>query len=521
MLKSIVAFLLLAFTFFSATNGLQNVITSTTNNFDGNGTAISNQFAQFDTQGNVVHANGGSGWVQFGKTYYWYGDDQSCGFAYAKSTAWCGFSIYSSTDLKHWTNQGHLFDPNSGTWQTQCLSNGNSGSGCWRLHVIYNASTQLYVLWFANGSATDGFSVFTCTSPIGGCTQQPNPTNLSTGSGNTGDAALFVDTNGTAYLAHVFNLDTFNLTVDQLNTNYTDGVNSGTLALTGHEAVAMFKQGSTYYLTYSNTCAYCTSTGLFYSTASTPLGTWTSGGTLNGSGCGGQQNAVNQWALDGVTTYVYQTDLWNGQGNEALANNFITTLSFNGSTINSFTCAVSTTFTDGFEAPPTTPSSADQTDETANFNNLCDITSTQFRLQTFVPSKNGTVTNVTMPVGKGSENCTPAGGGACQTVNANATVALVTLDGSNNPVSTLASIALTATSLLWSPQEQTLPMNVSVTGGTAYGIEISGANTLGCFTTSYNNNLPYAAGVERVSANSGSTWGTDSGRSLKFSVYLQ
>jgi hypothetical protein len=101
------------------------------------------------------------------------------------------------------------------------------------------------------------------------------------------------------------------------------------------------------------------------------------------------------------------------------------------------------------------------------------------------------------------------------------TLSLVTLDGSNNPVWTLASQIISAASLQWSTKWTNVSFNQSVTPGTPYGIELSGANSVGCYGTSFNQagSQPYASGVERASINGGGTWSTEAGRSIMFSTY--
>ncbi len=114
--------------------------TATVTNFDANG----DQVVRFDTDGNAVDAHDGM-IALFGGTYYLYGTAYDCGFSWQTTgTPFCGFKVYSSTDLVHWTDRGLLFDPTGSVWQTRC--NGST-YGCFRPHVVYDAGTGMYVLW--------------------------------------------------------------------------------------------------------------------------------------------------------------------------------------------------------------------------------------------------------------------------------------------------------------------------------------------------------------------------------------
>src|SRR4051812_41431582 len=174
--------------------------TTVVTNFDNAG----NQVVRFDTRGNAVDAHDGEIAV-FGGTYYLYGTAYDCGYRWnVGGTPFCGFKVYSSTDLVHWADRGYLFDPTTSTWQTRC--NGNT-YGCFRPHVVYNAATGRYVLWVNVYDNSVGYRVFTATSPTGPFTEQAVPTlavnnSAPAGGVNNGDHSVFVDDDGTAYLAY-------------------------------------------------------------------------------------------------------------------------------------------------------------------------------------------------------------------------------------------------------------------------------------------------------------------------------
>lgn len=101
---------------------------------------------------------------------------------------------------------------------------------------------------------------------------------------NNGDHDVFVDRDGTAYLAFTDWKVGGEIVVAELDPTYLSGtgrfVRTGTRAT---EAPSLFRRGDRYYLTYSDpNCGYCI-TGTSYVTASSPLGPWTGSGVNNDS----------------------------------------------------------------------------------------------------------------------------------------------------------------------------------------------------------------------------------------------
>ncbi|WP_375481631.1 family 43 glycosylhydrolase [uncultured Jatrophihabitans sp.] len=238
---------------------------------------------RFDTAGNAIDAHDG-GTVRFGDTYYLYGTSYGCGFTWqGPGSPFCGFRVYSSTDLSRWTDRGALFDAHTPAWQQAC--NGST-YGCFRPHVVYNAHTRRYVLWFNSYDNTVDYHVFTAARPTGPFVEAPKPTLAinkaasPTGADN-GDENLFVDHDGTAYLAYTDWIGGGDLVVEQLDRTYTSGTGRFVrLNTRSTEAPGLFRRGARYYLTYSDpNCGYCGGTGTSYLTASSPLGPWTGSGT--------------------------------------------------------------------------------------------------------------------------------------------------------------------------------------------------------------------------------------------------
>src|SRR6185437_10294064 len=190
-------------------------------------------------------------------TYYLYGTSYNCGYQYTINSNFCGFKVYSSTDLTNWTDRGYVALPRSCQY-------------CFRPHVLYNQQTHKYVLWVNDGSVGQGYRVFTNISPTGLFTEQNLPT-MAVSCGV--DFTLFQDTDGTAYMIHNDACNGVDMVVEQLTGDYLTSDGKYTrLHVSNVEAPAMFLRDGIYYITLSDpTCAYCTHTDTGYPTASSPL----------------------------------------------------------------------------------------------------------------------------------------------------------------------------------------------------------------------------------------------------------
>lgn len=224
-------------------------------NFD----AAGNQVVRFDTDGNAVDAHDGAV-ARFGGTYYLYGTSYDCGYQWQNNDTFCGFKVYSSPDLAHWTDRGYVVAARPCRY-------------CFRPHVVYDRATRRYVMWVNDQDAADRFRVYTSRRPTGPFTERPVP-DLPDQTHCTADLALFVDDDGTGYLTCSnagWHIAVIKLTADYLRA-------AGPYDVTGVtrvEAPSMFKRDGTYYLTMSDpNCGYCTGTGTSYLTATSPLGPW-------------------------------------------------------------------------------------------------------------------------------------------------------------------------------------------------------------------------------------------------------
>lgn len=293
---------------------------------------VTNGQPRLTVDGSVIDAHDGE-IRKFGTVYYLYGTAYACGFRWTDpSTQFCGFNVYTSPDLVQWTGPARLFDP-SGSWQALCMHGTSPGWGCFRPHVLFNAATQLYVLWV---NVPGGYRALTSPSPAGPFTPASTPQVAG------GDMGLFADTDGTAYLLYSSDARIYER---RLTAGYLD-VTGSAIELAGFpqvgpyygaEAPTMFSRKGIYYALVSvPRCPYCSGTGSGYFMAPSAFGPWTYQGLISDWSCNGQPAAVSQ--LDDV--YLLQSDQWLQTPNEYAAHQFWGPLSFEGGRILPLSCTV-------------------------------------------------------------------------------------------------------------------------------------------------------------------------------------
>ncbi|PTR35296.1 glycosyl hydrolase family 43 [Luteibacter sp. OK325] len=299
--------------------------------------------ARVDDEGHPIDAHDGQ--IQrFGDRYYLYGTRYGCGFRWNdKKAPFCGFVVYSSSDLAHWRAEGPLFDATTPSWQKRC---DGSTYGCFRPHVVFNARTQRYVLWINSYEVAVGYHVFTATTPTGPFVEAPLPKlaiNRDQPPGlNHGDHDVFVDHDGTAYLAYTDWRRKGDIAIEQLDESYLSGTGRyARVGLKATEAPSIFRRGDTYYLTFSDpNCGYCT-TGTSYLHATSPLGPWTGkpasgemarqhrGLKISATSCGGQPADVATLPGPDGPVFLFQSDRWdNGNPSETHATHYWEPLRF-------------------------------------------------------------------------------------------------------------------------------------------------------------------------------------------------
>ncbi|PUZ25545.1 hypothetical protein DCC81_14785 [Chitinophaga parva] len=308
----------------------QQQVFSQGRNFDNNG----HKMIRFSKTGDAIDAHDGE-IAQFNGVYYLYGTSYDCGFQWGnKAAPFCGFKVYTSTDLETWTDKGYLFDATTPVWQTRC---DGKTYGCFRPHVIYNKKTKQYVLWINVYDNVSGYRVFTSATPTGPFTEVAEPalavnSSMPAAGLNNGDHDTFVDDDGTAYLAYTDWRSNGSIVIEKLSDDYLTGSGQVVQHVTpgATEAPGLFKRDGRYYVVYSDpNCGYCSGTGTAYRTAPTPLGPWSEGKKISDNSCGGQPSFVSVIKLNAKTVYLYGSDLWNNAAkNEALADYYWAPLTF-------------------------------------------------------------------------------------------------------------------------------------------------------------------------------------------------
>jgi hypothetical protein len=266
-----------------------------------------------DTDGKAVNAHGG-GIIQVGNTYYMHGE-----FFLSTTTNndFNGFSMYSSTDLSTWKNEGIIL-PQQPSGQLGPARKGE------RPHIIKCPATGEFVLYAHAASEdyqTDKEVVYATSATVNG---QYSFKGSLTNAGGTiaahSDMSAYADSTGAYVLTesgHVYTLatDCHSWLTDQ-SFSAVNG-DSG-----GSESPTVFKAGSTYYWIGSYKTGWRANNN-FYSTAPAIKGPWTYQGFLAPvtdptNNISDQRTWLSQstWVQPVVgcsgTTFVYWGDHWYG-----------------------------------------------------------------------------------------------------------------------------------------------------------------------------------------------------------------
>lgn len=481
----------------------QAAVTATIVNGDSGG----NQVSRYDTDGNSLDVHDGSV-IKVGALWYLYGTSYACGYEYQRNSNFCGFKVYTTPDFVNWTDRGYVVPPGNCAY-------------CFRPHVIYNAATQMYVMWSDAGGP---YHVYRSPSPTGPFTQQPDPT-LSVG--GAVDLALFLDDNGDGYVIHntvqVAAGLTADMVVEKLTPDFLNTNGQSTRAGLGNvEAFTVIKRNGIYHALMSDpTCAYCAST-TGEMTATSMLGPWAGAWydpngvdwngaaqprwrarTVNSTSCGGEPVAALPVVQnDGSTQYWFMSDRWdNRRPNESTANLYIGPMTFDSNNVlqqiacvNSFNATLP-----GAAGSPNPSPTLDQSSGTSNFRHYCDVAGNLQRRQSFVPTRTGILNSATL---------------TAYGYRTNALLTIEVVDVPTNTViasKTFSHVPSTAHLLDVKP-------NVGVQAGRGYVLRMRSATTSGCYGFEYNDNNPYSGGNESYSVNGGSSFTLDAGRDLKFTA---
>lgn len=203
---------------------------------------IDNTLPRMDDSGQIVDAHDGR-IIQFGDTFYWYGT------SYANTNGFVTtnhYVCYSSKDLKTWKKEGRLLP--------------NQPEGVYyRPHVIYNAKTKKYVLWYNwYPKLWEGrFGVAVSKNPEGPFKIVNDNVNMARSELGLGDFGLFVDDDGTAYISYN-TINNHQVSVEKLSDDYLSSTMENGGVISEHmEAGSQFKRNGKYYLLTDYTCCFC------------------------------------------------------------------------------------------------------------------------------------------------------------------------------------------------------------------------------------------------------------------------
>jgi hypothetical protein len=471
-------------------------------NFD----AAGNRLARFDVAGNEVDAHGGE-IERFGDSYYWYGEHYGCGFQWTVAgTPFCGFHAYVSPDLEHWTDLGEMWPATiNSQWQAWC---GGHTDGCFRPRVVYNQSTGRYVMWLNAYQAEGGYWVFTSKSPGGDFTlHTPGPRLAVADRPYRGDEDLFVDDDGTAYIAYTNAAAGGDIVIEELDRDFLNGDGRYTTAgLKSAEAPSLFKYNNRYYLQFSDPhCGFCT-TGTSYVTAPSPLGPWSRKRAITATSCGGQPSHVSVLpAADGGSWYMYQSDLWNdGEANEATAGHYWARLSFDSAG------AILPIACEPRSSAATMVSAAAPEGRGERWRLTCDIggSGRAQREVRFAPTSSESLTGVSLAVfQKGSFNSPQRG-----PPNAALIVELRSLDGAND---VLATATVDTSQVSWAARQVMVPLSAPLAAGKTYGIRLRSSASRGCYGLAFRDDVGTPLLSSYQSGDNGTSWTFERNRTIK------
>ncbi|GAA3750694.1 RICIN domain-containing protein [Plantactinospora mayteni] len=260
---------------------------------------VSNGTQFTDTTGALLHAHGG-GMIKVGGYYYWFGENRN------DNNTFRYVSVYRSTDLANWEFRNHVL--------TQSSAGELSVANIERPKVIFNASTNQYVLWmhWENGSDYGQARVAVATSSTVDGTYSYRGSFRPLGN-ESRDMTVYRDDDGSAYLVSSTN-NNADLNIYRLSADYTQVASLVRTLWPGNwrEAPAMFKRNGVYFLVTSGATGWAPNQGR-YATATSITGTWSGLANLGDSITYGSQSAyVVPVQGSATTSYLYLGDRWAG-----------------------------------------------------------------------------------------------------------------------------------------------------------------------------------------------------------------
>eukprot|EP00038_Savillea_parva_P009838 m.186169 g.186169 ORF g.186169 m.186169 type:complete len:710 (-) comp16687_c0_seq1:65-2194(-) len=221
------------------------------------------------------------------------------------------FQAYKTTDLVTWENLGVALT----------LENRLPGIA-FRPHVIYNAKTNLFLMWYEDrGSHLSGYAVAESSTPGGPFVTKHYNVTMPIPKARIGDFDMFVDDDGSAY--HVRT----GFAIVKLNDNYTgpaEGMSSFSTPKPS-EGPVMFKRNGIYYVMSGTGCCACIGGSTIYVQMATDIkGPWTYAGDVGSNPTPFDPHSPNNYVTkaqasavllakgtDGTVSYVWLGNQWN------------------------------------------------------------------------------------------------------------------------------------------------------------------------------------------------------------------
>ncbi|QDS73458.1 hypothetical protein FKW77_008906 [Venturia effusa] len=396
-------------------------LTALTNAVDVQVTLSNKTPVKFDSNGSgpldvafgpVFSLNGTYRWIGAASTYaHCSGTDLPLGK--------CGLRSYASVDLMTWNDEGifaDLADPAFINYR------GRDGLDLGRPHIIFNAATQLYILWANNAGA---FATFTSPTPLGPWTEKgrvPVPVQFG------GDFTVR-NVSGSAYISYsAFNFSAAGTiwppfeqsqVLQELTSDYTNitgpmwSITSAANDIVDRmtEAADLWERDGLVYWTGSLSCGNCND-GLMvaYRTKDIRSNIWERQ-IISADTCGGQTGGVLATTNSaGEKNYIAAADLWDGDGTLRLHGKNLQPLYFNDDgSLKDLNCDPSAVFNfsiargAGVENSGKSASFTDGSDPNQNYTFGCDLSRNNF-YQTWQNSKSGVLKEV--GVNLGAQNTT-------------------------------------------------------------------------------------------------------------------
>ena len=207
---------------------------------------ISNAEPRRDAQGNILDAHDGC-LEYFEGRFYLYGTRYGKTDGFGKTNR---YVCYSSPDLTTWTAHGEVIE------DAPPLT-------YYRPYVKFNKRSGKYVMWY---NADNQYGVALSARPSGPFVVMNPNARLKFSERGIGDMGLFVDDDGTGYLAYTVGvggdfgvkvepIPHHQICVEKLNPDYLGTTQKASAFVAGNcESPAMFKRNNIYYLLFDNTC---------------------------------------------------------------------------------------------------------------------------------------------------------------------------------------------------------------------------------------------------------------------------